>query len=183
MDASNSSVIAVVGQHWLLGRLQLFGSRVLDFLQDERRSCVDLFDASIYRQADGEYPSATAPRLVVPKDCLDLVINREARHEAPIKRFNNRMVRATTDVFVVLGDYYVRGTLHLPSQSGEVFDFRTLQTQLGWFFPITDALLHGPHGYRREAAVLFANQNLISTIYFGDAARVESSELRHGKRQ
>jgi len=171
MLLDETKVMVAVAEHWLVGSIPCYGNRIQDILKDESTNLLRLSDVQICQDADLTRPLISLPHVIVPKQNIELMVLPEGKHEAPVKRWNNLAVRATTNVFAIMSRYCVRGELQLPESPSDTA--RVLTHQLGTFFPITQASIVGA-GIKLTAPVLFANKRLVHCLYVGDAANVDN---------
>ena len=114
---------------------------------------------------------------VVPKSRVQLVAVPSGEHEAPEKRWNNRMTKAVYPAFTIAGDYRVRGNLHLPTRPKELQFILT--EHVGLFFALTDAQfsLGDEHV---DVPLVLVNKDFVSCFDIGQpapAVNADASEL------
>ncbi len=160
MSTDVTRVVVVLSQHWIVGSIWLHGKRIQDILKDTNTNFARFNDVQIYADADRTSCVAVLPYAMVPKDQIELVILPEARHEAPVKRWNNFNVRSMAKVSAIVSRYYIEGELQLPPSTLDVM--HALTQQLGSFFPIVGASIVGVDLKRMSVPVVFANKRFLS---------------------
>jgi hypothetical protein len=171
MLSDATRVIAASSPYWIVGSIWLNEKRIQDILNDANTSFARFNDAQIYADADRTSCVAALPYAMVPKDRIELVILPEARHEAPIKRWNNFNVRTTAKVSAVVSRYFIEGELQLPPSTLDVM--HVLTQQLGSFFPIVGASIVAADSKRMSVPVVFANKRFLSCFNADDPANAE----------
>jgi hypothetical protein len=159
-------VIAAISGHWLVGRLSLEGARIQDALNDAGTDFLRLSEVEVHAPAKRECVSKL-PEVIVPKCKLEFAVIPTSEHEAPEKRWNNRIARAVFETFVTVGHCDISGHLHLPSKPAN-FQYALLH-QLGRFFALTEATFSfsGQGGAQLSAPLLFVNKDLVSCLHVG----------------
>jgi hypothetical protein len=171
MLSDATRVIVAASPYWIAGSIWLNEKRIQDILKDSNTNFARFTDVQIYADADRTSCVAALPYAMVPKDRIELVILPEARHEAPVKRWNNYNVRTTAKVSAIVSRYYIEGQLQLPPSTLDVL--HALTQQLGSFFPIVGASIVAADLKRMKVPVVFANKRFLSCFNTDDAANAE----------
>jgi hypothetical protein len=172
MLSDATRVIVAASPYWIVGSIWLNGKRIQDILRDDNTNFARLSDVQIFADADRTSGIAALPYAMVPKDRIELVILPEARHEAPVKRWNNFNVRTTAKVSAIVSRYYIEGELQLPPSTLNVL--HALTQQLGSFFPIVGASIVAADSKRMSVPVVFANKRFLSCFNADDPAIAEN---------
>jgi hypothetical protein len=165
MDSPGAPVIVSASGQWFVGKLLSHGERIQDILRDTNSSFITLSDVQICRPAEGEWCRATLHHVIVLRHEIEFVTVPPGRHEAPIKRYNNYEVRKTIHCVFTLGQYCIQGDVHVPVVHDDVA--YTFLSQLGSFFPITNACLSTTGIEQLTVPVLFANKQHVSCFSLG----------------
>ena len=144
------------------------GLRVLDTLNDPASDFVFLEDAKLYREEHREdYSIATLSEVVIPKERITLVVIPRHEHETPDKRRNARVEKRSCQGIFVVPRYSVRGDIHLTGLRDD--SLYTLVTDLGSFFPVTNATIECPSGKSISAPVVIANKSKVDCFCLGSS--------------
>ena len=170
MQAQDTPVILVVGEHWLLGRVATHGKRVQDVLIDPNSDYLQTHDVRVFHKVHRETCIASLPEAVVPKEKLSLVLIPTHVHEAPERRSFSLVEKNVVDVFLVVPGYTVQGKLHLTGRADN--SFRTLSRDVGDFFPITQATVSGAGDEPFESSVVITNKAFVTFFYAGGSSSV-----------
>jgi hypothetical protein len=171
MSSDATRVIVAASPYWIAGSIWLNEKRIQDILKDSNTNFARFTDVQIFADADRTSCVAALPYAMVPKDRIELVILPDARHEAPVKRWNNFNVRTTSKVSAIVSRYYIEGQLQLPPSTLDVM--HALTQQLGSFFPIVGASIVAPDLKRMRVPVVFANKRFLSCFNADDPAKAE----------
>ena len=164
---TKTPAIVIFDDHWLAGMIPNMGSRVLDTLNDVASSYLLLEDAQLFREEHREHSIATFSEVVIPKDRISLVVIPRHEHEAPDKRRNARIEKRSSQGLFVVPRYSVRGDIHLSGLHDD--SLYTLVTDLGGFFPVTNATIGCPSGKSISAPVVIANKSQVDCFCLGSS--------------
>ncbi|MCH7687305.1 MAG: hypothetical protein IH899_11595 [Planctomycetes bacterium] len=141
------------------------GVRVLDTLNDAASAFLMLEDAQLFREEHRDHSIATFSEVVVPKERISLVVIPRHEHEAPDKRRHARVEKRSCQGLFVVPRYSVRGDIHLTGLRDD--SLYTLVTDLGGFFPVTNATIGCPSGKSISAPVVIANKSKVDCFCLG----------------
>ena len=141
------------------------GVRVLDTLNDAASDFLMLEDAQLFREEHREHSIATFSEVVIPKERILLVVIPRHEHEAPDKRRHARVDKRSSQGLFVVPRYSVRGDIHLTGLRDD--SLYTLVTDLGGFFPVTNATIGCPSGKSISAPVVISNKSKVDCFCLG----------------
>ena len=163
--------IVIFNDYWLAGMIPNTGLRVLDTLNDPSSDFVMLKDAKLYREKHREDHSiATFSEVVIPKERISLVVIPRHEHESPDNRRNARVDKRCCQGMFVVPRYSIRGDIHLTGLHDD--SLYTLVTDLGGFFPVTNATIECPSGKSISAPVVIANKSKVDCFCLGGSLTV-----------
>ena len=159
--------IVILGDHWLAGMIPSTGLRVLDTLNDPASAFVMLEDAQLFREEHRNHSIAAFSEVVIPKERISLVVIPRHEHEAPDKRRHARVDKRSSQGLFVVPKYSVRGDIHLSGLRDD--SLYSLVTDLGSFFPVTNATIECPSGKSISAPVVIANKSKVDCFCLGSS--------------
>lgn len=175
-EDKTTPIIVIFEEHWVVGMVPNSGVRVLDILNDLSTDYLRLNDAQMFREKDRDRSVASVPEVVIPKEQIRLLVIPSREHEAPGKRRNTRVEKRMTEVMFVVPSYLVRGEIHLSSMRDD--SLYTLASEVGTFFPITNATVECPTSQPINAPVVIANKAKVNCFCLGKRVeRVPHPEL------
>jgi hypothetical protein len=103
--------------------------------------------------------------VVIPKKRISLVVIPRHEHEASDKRRNARVDKRSSQGLFVVPQYSVRGDIHLTGLRDD--SLYALVSDLGGFFPVTNATIGCPSGKSISAPVVIANKSKVDCFCLG----------------
>lgn len=165
MHLTSTAITIGAGAHVLHGKLPLVGDRIQERLNDERHSTLQLSDVDVCTHLQQRQVAHLASALV-PKSRIEYVLVNSGRHEAPLKRWNNRTRKARHSAVAVLERCCIEGEVHLP---GGLLDTHYSYTrELPGFFALTNAQVRVLGGDPVEVPLVFANRDCVSCLQIGE---------------
>jgi hypothetical protein len=165
MHLTSTAITIGAGAHVLHGNLQLVGGRIQERLNDHRYGTLQLSDVHVRSQLQGRSVARLASALV-PKSRIEYVLVSSGRHEAPLKRWNNRTPKSQHATVAVMERCCIEGDVHLP---GGLLDTHYSYTrQLPGFFALTNARVRILGGDPTEVPLVFANLEYVSCLQIGE---------------
>jgi hypothetical protein len=165
MHYTSTAITIGVGTHVLHGTLPLGGERIQDRLNDGTAGTLQLLEVDV-RSHLQQRPVSHLALALVPKSRIEYVLPDSGRHEAPIKRWNNRTRKAQHSAIAVLERCCIEGDVHLPG--GLLGTHYTYTRELPNFFALTNARIRILGGEAIEAPLVFANRDYVSCLQIGE---------------
>jgi hypothetical protein len=165
MHLTTTAITIGAGAHVLHGNLSLAGGRIQERLNDERFGTLQLSEVDV-RSHLQQRPVAHLASALVPKSRIEYVLVESGRHEAPIKRWNNRTRKAQHSAVAVLERCCIEGEVHLPG--GLLDTHYTYARELPNFFALTSARVRILGGEAIEVPLVFANRDYVSCLQIGE---------------
>jgi hypothetical protein len=158
------TVVAVAGQHSMIGALQNSGMRVIDVLNDPGTEFIRLHEVVICRGIHDQCVKRAA-EITVRKAMLDFVLLEADKHEAPLRRQHTVIEKRPHDALVLVGDYEVHGTIMLRKVSDLI---AALNRELSDFFPLMAPRLLkvGSADGSITSGLALVNKSRISLLHF-----------------
>ncbi len=164
------SVVVLTARHSIAGELLFRDQRLSDFLNDRRETVISLRNVQVARLSEPGKILMQHPAAVVPKAWAVVIFEPPQKAIPPAHRFYGYVKKQAHEVFLVLEEMEVRGTLHTTSD----LDLRRILTGMSEsFLPLTKAVvtLDANDRYIIEQEAVMVNANLIRYI-----AKVEASK-------
>jgi hypothetical protein len=165
MHMTTTAITIGAGAHVLHGNLPLVGGRIQERLNDERYGTLQLLDVDVRSHLQQRSVAQLASALV-PKSRMEYVLVNSGRHEAPLKRWNNRTPKAQHSAIAVLERCCIEGDVHLPG--GLLDAYYTYTRQLPDFFALTNARVRILGGEPIEVPLVFANREYVNCLQIGE---------------
>jgi hypothetical protein len=151
--------------HVIHGTLPLVGDRIQERLNDETVGTLQLYDVEVHSHLQQKSVAYLASAMV-PKSRIEYVLVSSGRHEAPLKRWNNRTRKSLHSAIAVLSSCCIEGDVHLP---GGMLDTRyTYLRELSGFFALTNARVRILGAEAVEIPLVFANLDYVSCLQIGE---------------
>lgn len=168
---SETPVALVTETYIYQGNLATGGKRLQDILNDSLTDYLNLRNVQITTSIDGESTVQELPNAAILKQHVVLGLLRLDSHEAPMKRQNYRVRRDFCEAAVVIHNWRINGSLHLPRVSSHASAI--LSRDLKNFFALTDAtIINGADGDRTiNTSVVMVNKHALSLFYIGAAGQ------------
>jgi hypothetical protein len=162
MSSDRVAALFIVGRHSFIGTVDHSGSRVLDVLNEASTEFLRVQGVSVFRGLEGG-PIAHYDEITVPKAAIDCVILTDERHEAPLRRKYALVEKQSHNVFVLLTDYEVRGTVMLGRSLDPVL---ILNSGASSFFAVVGASVSSVDGKGPPVPtkVAFVNKSKVSLL-------------------
>jgi hypothetical protein len=164
---TKTPTIVIFNDHWLAGMIPNTEARVLDTLNDVASAFLLLENAQLFREEHRDHSIATFSEVVIPKERISLVVIPRHEHEAPDKRRHARVDKRSSQGLFVVPRYSVRGDIHLTGLRDD--SLYTLVSDLGGFFPVTNATIGCPSGKSISAPVVISNKSKVDCFCLGSS--------------
>lgn len=165
MHLTSTPITIGAAAHVLHGTLPLRGDRIQERLNDDTSDTLQLFDVDV-RSHLQQRSVVHLGSALVPKSRVEYVLVDSGRHEAPIKRWNNRTRKAQHSAIAVLSSCVIEGEMHLP---GVLLDTHyTYTRELPNFFALTHARVRILGAEAVEVPLVFANLEMVSCLQIGE---------------
>lgn len=164
---SETPVALVTETYIYQGNLATGGKRLQDILNNSLTDYLYLRNVEITTSIDGESTVQKLPNATILKQHVVLGLLRLDTHEAPVKRQNYRVRRDFCEAAVVIHNWRINGSLHLPRASSQASAI--LSRDLKNFFALTDAvIINGADNDRAiDTSVVMVNKHALSLFYVG----------------
>lgn len=163
-ESVSYSVVVLTARYSITGELLFRGQRLSDFMNDRRETVISLRNVQVARLSEPGKILQTHPAAVVPKSWVGIVFEPPQKAIPPSKRLYGYVRKESHEVFLMLEEMEVRGTLHTTSN----LDLRRILTgTIGEsFLPVSNAIVTlGDHErYIIEQEAIMVNANLIRYI-------------------
>lgn len=169
--AQEHQVILVVASQWLMATVTTQGNRVLDVLNDVRTDYLTARNVKVFSPLDPDAEPENVPEFIIPKDRLAFVIipPRDPK-SAGFKRLYARVEKRQATAVALIAGYRITGNLHVARCSEN--PLYTLNTELGGYFPITDAVVCLGGRTQVPRAVVIVQKSFVDCLYIGDRAEL-----------
>lgn len=160
LEEKMTPTIVVFEDHWIVGMVPSTGLRLLDILKDKTTDYLRMKDAQLFREEDRDHSIASVPEVVISKDRIGLVVLPSREHETPTKRRNSRVEKRASQAVFVVSRYSVQGEFHMSGLRDD--SLYMMVSEMGDFFPVTNATIACPSGNSVAAPVVIANKAMVN---------------------
>jgi hypothetical protein len=156
------NVILAVSDYFLVGSIPATGARIQDIVARDDSDYVTLNRAHVLHDALLDSPLATLGELQIDKERIAFIGMLQEKHEAPLKRFNNFQAKFTANVYLIIENYRIEGTVYLPSETRNVA--QTLNSVSNRFVAVTHASVYSAQGKRVELPLALVNHRRATAV-------------------
>jgi hypothetical protein len=165
MTETETEVILATDQHLLEALVTTRGQRLLEVLNDPTSDFLRVLDLKLMSRENGEASSAM-PTGIVRRSNIVLALLSD-QHEAPQRRQYSYVEKKARPVVIVAGGFVIEGDLQF---RGKYDPVSVVNAELQSFFPVTNAMVSHPSGFRNlmRAPVAIINKQFLFALHIGD---------------
>jgi hypothetical protein len=165
MTETETEVILATDQHLLEARVTTRGQRLLEVLNDPTSDFLRVLDFKLKSRDAGGAASAM-PTGIVRRSNIVLALLSD-QHEAPQRRQYSYVEKKARPVVIVAGGFVIEGDLQF---RGNYDPVAVVNAELQSFFPVTNAVVSYPSGFRNpmRAPVAIVNKQFLFALHIGD---------------
>ena len=165
MQLTSTPITIGAAAHVIHGTLPLVGDRIQERLNDESAGTLQLLDVEVHSHLQQRSVAHLASAMV-PKSRIEYVLVASGRHEAPVKRWNNRTRKSLHSAIAILSSCCIEGDVHLPG--GLLDTHYAFVRELPGFFAITNARVRILGAEAIDIPLVFASRDYVSCLQIGE---------------